>query len=48
MRIHEKTEGYKIFILITLSKFHKMEKSQFHIKLLVNSLQFRCDKAFKV
>ena len=48
MRIYEKTEGYKIFILVTWSKFHKMEKSQLHIKLIANSLQFTCDKAFNV
>ena len=48
MRIYEKTEDYKIFILVTWSKFHKMEKSQLHIKLIANSLQFTCDKAFNV
>lgn len=47
MRIYEKTEGYKIFILVTWSKFHKMEKSQVHIKFIANSLQFRCDKHLK-
>ena len=37
----------KFLYLLHGPKFHKMEKSQVHIKLIANSLQFRCDKHSK-